>query len=240
MGLRDFAALSFDCYGTLIDWESGILAALAPWLEGHRIDAAPGEVLAAFAEGESRHQTKAPATLYPEILSRALQDMGKRWGVPVSAEEAAAFGASVADWPAFADSSPALAYLKGHHKLVILSNIDKGSFAASNARLGVEFDAVLTAGEIGSYKPDRRNFQYMVDALAGMGIGKDRILHVAQSLFHDHVPAKEMGLTTMWIDRRHAAEGWGATMPPPTEVTPDYRCESMAAFADMVKGEGAS
>ncbi len=234
MELRDFAALTFDCYGTLIDWESGILAALAPWLERQGIDAAPGEVLAAFAECESRHQAAAPTALYPEILSRVLKDMGKRWGVPVSGAEAAAFGASVADWPAFADSSQALAYLKGHYKLVILSNVDRGSFAASNARLGVEFDAVLTAGDIGSYKPDRRNFQYMLDALDSMGIDKERILHVAQSLFHDHVPAKEMGLATMWIDRRGGADGWGATMPPQTEVKPDYRAESMAAFAEMV------
>ena len=142
------------------------------------------------------------------------------------------FGASVPDWPAFPDSAAALAYLKQHYKLVILSNVDRVSFAGSNRRLGVEFDAIYTAQDIGSYKPDPRNFAYMLDRLQERGIGPAQILHTAQSLFHDHAPAKRAGLASCWIDRRHAAVGWGATPPPPAGAGYDFRFTSMAAMAD--------
>ena len=114
---------------------------------------------------------------------------------------------------------------------MILSNVDRASFAGSNKRLAVEFDAIYTAQDVGSYKPDLANFHYMLDHLADRGVAKGDILHTAQSLFHDHAPGKQMGLTSAWIDRRHDQDGWGATMPTP-DGTYDFRFTSMA---DMVK-----
>jgi 2-haloacid dehalogenase len=126
----------------------------------------------------------------------------------------------------------ALRYLKQHFRLVILSNVDRSSFAATNDRLGVTFDAIYTAQDIGSYKPDRRNFLYLVDRMTEQGIPKERMLHVAQSLFHDHVPAQALGIASAWIDRRHDASGWGATAPVSPDVRYNFRFTSLGALAD--------
>ena len=139
------------------------------------------------------------------------------------------FGASVRTWPAFPDSGDALAYLKRHYRLAILSNVDRASFTQSNAKLGVTFDHIFTAEDIGSYKPDLRNFEYALARLREAGVEKRAVLHVAQSLFHDHVPAKLLGLASVWIDRRAGRPGAGAT--PPAAATPDWRFESLAEFA---------
>ena len=139
------------------------------------------------------------------------------------------FGASVPGWPAFPDSAAALRDLKRHYRLVILSNVDRESFSGSARRLGVDFDAVFTAEDIGSYKPDRRNFEYLLRELGKDGIGRDKILHTTQSLHHDHLPASRLGLATAWIDRRHERQGWGAT--PAAEVAVDFRFTSLAEMA---------
>ena len=230
MKLSQFRVLTFDCYGTLIDWESGIHAALAPLLG--RLGRAPSRdaALEAFARHESAQERETPALRYAELLAAVHRRLAAEWGVEPREEEDRRFGASVPDWPAFADSPDALLYLKRHYKLVILSNVDRAGFAASNRRLGVEFDAVFTAEDIGSYKPDPANFHYMLDRLAERGHGKAEILHTAQSLFHDHVPAKAIGLSTAWINRRHGKTGPGATRPTPP-VTPDFVANSMGEFA---------
>ena len=163
--------------------------------------------------------------------------LAAEWGVAVEEEEHQAFGRSVGDWPAFSDSAGALAYLKGHYTLVVLSNVDRASFAASEKRLGLAVDAVFTAEEIGSYKPDPRNFRHMLNALAAGGYRKGEILHVAQSLFHDHAPANREGLASAWIDRREDAAGWGATMPPPAGVRWDFRFNSLAQMAEAHRRE---
>ena len=150
----------------------------------------------------------------------------------VNAEEALAYGRSIRDWPAFPDSADALRYLKQHYRLVILSNVDNESFAFSNAKLGVTFDAIYTAEDIGSYKPSPRNFTYMLDKIVTLGVEKDQILHTAESLFHDHGPANEFGLKSCWIHRRHAEGGFGATMNPGKLPHYDFRFTSMAALAD--------
>jgi 2-haloacid dehalogenase len=229
-----FDALSFDCYGTLIDWESGIAAALRRWLDGRRPDVDDETLLTAYAELESGVQGEDPGALYPVVLEQVVTRLGERIGVPVTAADAAAFGASVGDWPAFPDSPEALARLKAHCRLIILSNIDRASFARSDARLGVEFDAILTAQDIGSYKPDPRNFEVLRRTAAELGVGEGRLLHVAQSLFHDHLPAKAIGLPTVWIDRRAGRPGGGATPVPDMPVRPDWTFPTLAAFADAV------
>ena len=230
--LRDFDALTFDCYGTLIDWESGIYAGLRPLLDRAGPSLSRDEVLEAFARRESAQEAATPALPYSELLAVVQCQLAEDWHVASDAAEAQAFGASVGDWPAFADSADALQYLQQHYKLVILSNVDRQSFQASAARLGVVFDAVYTAQDIGSYKPDARNFQYLLAQLGQRGIAANRILHTAQSLFHDHLPANAAGLATAWIDRRHDAPGWGATMPPAAQARIDFRFDSMA---DMVR-----
>jgi 2-haloacid dehalogenase len=240
LDLGEFSALTFDCYGTLIDWESGILAALRPWAAAHRVAADDEELLAAFGRAESRREADDPTAPYPRILAGVLEDLAAELGATASPEEAAAFGDSVKDWPAFPDSADALAYLQRHYRLVIVSNVDRASFRHSNAKLGVTFDAVVTAEDAGAYKPAPNHFRLALAQLAELGVPKDRVLHVAQSLFHDHVPAKQLGLRTMWVNR-HASHpgglespvGGGATPPPPVPVTPDGEVPTMAALADL-------
>jgi 2-haloalkanoic acid dehalogenase type II len=238
MKLSQFRVLTFDCYGTLIDWESGIHAALAPLLGRLGRALSRDAALEAFARHESAQERETPALRYAELLAAVHRRLAAEWGAEPREEEDRRFGASVPDWPAFADSPDALAYLKRHYKLVILSNVDRAGFAASNRRLGVEFDAVFTAEDIGSYKPEPANFRYMLDRLAERGHGKAAILHTAQSLFHDHMPARSFGLATAWIDRRHDQSGWGATMAPPAEARTDFRFPSLAAMAEAHRREG--
>jgi len=229
MKLSDFDVLSFDCYGTLIDWETGIVRALKAWLEREGVTDDAGKVLEMFARHETRQEEKNPRMLYRDLLGELLKEMAAHWGVKCTDEDAEAFGRSVGDWPAFPDSPPSLRYLKQHYKLVILSNVDRRSFKTSNERLGVAFDAIYTAEDIGSYKPDPANFRYMLQHLPqDLGMDSPKILHTAQSLFHDHVPAKSLGLPTMWIDRRHGREDGGATPPPPPEAKPDFEAVSLA------------
>ncbi|MGF6542178.1 haloacid dehalogenase type II [Paraburkholderia youngii] len=232
MKLTDFEALTFDCYGTLIDWESGIFEALQPLLERARTPLTRDQVLEAHARHESSQQLFTPAKRYQELLSIVYKRMAEEWGLPYSHEECVAYGRSIRNWPAFPDSAAALQYLKQHYKLVILSNIDNESFTYSNARLQVEFDAIITAEDVGSYKPSPRNFEYMLQKLDQRGIRKGKILHTAESLFHDHKPANEFGLASCWIYRRHSQPGFGATMDPGSKPNIDFRFNSMADFVD--------
>lgn len=237
MKLSNFSTLTFDCYGTLIDWEGGIVAAVRPWLASKGVTKSDDEILEAFANGELTQQRETPGMLYPELLTHTLHRMAASWGMTATDAEAAAFGDSVKDWPAFPDAAAALARLKKHYRLVILSNVDRTSFAHSNKKLGVEFDAVYTAEDVGSYKPNPANFKYMLEKEAAAGISAEKILHTAQSLFHDHVQAKAHGLISAWIDRRLDADGWGATMPPEAPVTPDFHFPSLEAMADAREAE---
>jgi 2-haloacid dehalogenase len=229
--MNNFRVLTFDCYGTLIDWESGLFAALQPLLTRSAVDLSRDAVLATFAQHESRQEAATPAMRYSELLCDVHAQLARAWGVAPVASESQAFGASVGEWPAFGDTVAALRHLKQRYKLVILSNVDRASFAATLPRLGVTFDAVFTAEDIGSYKPDPRNFAYLIEHLAAMGLARGDILHTAQSLFHDHAPANAAGLASAWIDRRQDAQGWGATSAPPPGVRYDFRFASMAEMA---------
>jgi 2-haloalkanoic acid dehalogenase type II len=235
--LSDFEILTFDCYGTLIDWETGICAAIGPWLERHGVSATREQILAAFAEAEAPQQTATPDLRYPELLARVHGALAQRFGLTPDPARAQAFGRSIRDWPAFPDSADALAYLKRHYRLVILSNVDRASFAHSARRLGVAFDAIYTAEDIGSYKPDPRNFEYMLARLGEQGIAREQILHTAQSLYHDHIPAKRFGLATCWIHRRAGQPGHGATRPPEVDVTPDFRFATLGEMAEAHRRE---
>ncbi len=231
MKLTDFKALTFDCYGTLIDWETGMFEGLKPLIGRLATPPTRNQVLEAHARHESAQQLQTPARIYRELLPIVYKRLAEEWGLPVSWEECLAYGQSVRNWPAFPDSAEALQYLKRHYKLVILSNVDNESFAASQAKLGVAFDAIYTAEDIGSYKPSERNFDYMLRNLATLGIRKGEILHTAESMFHDHAPANRHGLASCWIYRRYDQDGFGATMHPGDMPTYDFRFNSMAGLA---------
>jgi 2-haloalkanoic acid dehalogenase type II len=233
LDLADFEVLSFDCYGTLIDWEAGMAAVLGPWARRHDPSITDEDVLEAYARQESVVESEAPATRYPDVLRESFRRTGAALGHEVTEADADALATSVPDWPAFPDSADALQRLKRRYKLIILSNVDRASFAGSNRRLGVAFDEILTAEDIGSYKPDPANFAALRRRVDEMRAGK--LLHVAQSLYHDHVPAKAAGLPTVWINRRHAKPGWGATPGPGVDVTPDLEFPSLAVFAHAVE-----
>lgn len=231
MQLSDFKVLTFDCYGTLIDWESGMVAALKPLTERVARPLSRDEILEAHARQESTQQRQTPGLRYRDLLAVVCRRLAEEWGVALPWADCVAYGQSVKDWPAFPDSAEALRALKQHYKLVILSNVDNESFAASNAKLGVDFDAIYTAEDIGSYKPSDRNFDYMLEKLATLGLRKADVLHTAESLYHDHAPAKRHGLKSCWIYRRHDREGFGATLDPGEMPQIDFRFNSMAEFA---------
>jgi 2-haloacid dehalogenase len=239
MKLSDFPVLSFDCYGTLIDWETGILRALEPLAARRRAPIAPDFVLETYARLESAQEAATPGMIYADVLAAVHRQIAAEWGIETSGEDSAAFAASIVDWPAFADSPAALEYLKRHYKLVILSNVDRKSFRSSNARLMVEFDHIYTAEDIGSYKPSLANFEYMLGALGTCGFTKKDILHTAESLFHDHAPANRLGLASAWIHRRHAREGFVATARPKQMPHVDFRFTSLAEMVDAHRREMA-
>ncbi len=228
MDLRDFDVLSFDCYGTLIDWDTGLSAQLkriAP-------DMAEDDLLARYAPIEAEIEHENPAMLYRDVVARAAMRLADDLGRTIPVAMAADIGGSIGTWPPFPDSVDALAALRQHCTLVVLSNVDIASFSGSAALLGDPFTAVLTAEEIGSYKPSQRNFEALTNYVASIG-GTGKHLHVAQSLFHDHAPAKEMGLPTAWINRRAGTTGQGASGPE-VNVTPDWEFPDMQSFAAAI------
>ncbi len=237
MKLRNFKVLTFDVYGTLIDWETGIIEGLKPLTDKVRQALGRDKVLEAHAYHESTIQRLTPSKLYRDLLPVVYRRLAEEWNVTVSWEECRAYGTTVGTWPAFPDSAEALKYLKQHYRLAVLTNTDNVSFAGSNAKLRVAFDNVYTAEDIGSYKPAPRNFEYMIEALGRQDFDKSQILHVAESLFHDHAPANEFGLANCWIYRRHGKEGFGATIDPGRTPRADFQFNSMAEFAAAHRAE---
>lgn len=237
MKLRDFKVLTFDCYGTLIDWETGMVNALTPLTDRLGGRFTRDEILEAHARHESSQQKQTPYKRYREVLAVVYRRLAEEWNLSVDWDECIRYGESIKDWPAFPDTADALRYLKQHYKLVILSNVDNESFAASNKKLGVELDAIYTAEDIGSYKPADANFEYMLRLLKGRGYEKSDILHTAESMFHDHAPANRHGLASAWIYRRYEQEGFGATMNPGEMPHYDFCFHSMGEMAEAHRNE---
>jgi putative hydrolase of the HAD superfamily len=237
MKLHDFKVLTFDCYGTLIDWESGMVAALAPLTDKLDGRLTRDQILEAHARYESGQQKQTPYKKYSELLAIVYKRLAEEWEVSASWNECTNYGKSIKDWPAFPDTVDALRYLKQHYKLVILSNVDNESFSASNKKLGVEFDAIYTAEDIGGYKPSDDNFEYMLAKLKSLGYEKSDILHTAESMFHDHTPANKHGLKSCWIYRRYEQDGFGATMHPGDMPQYDFMFHSMGKMAEAHKRE---
>ena len=234
LDLTAFKALSFDCYGTLIDWEVGIANVLAAWGYEQKLDLSDDELLLAYSDNEAAAQHDTPAALYPDILADAFRRTGDTLGRPVSDEWAQRLGGSVPDWPAFADSAGGLARLAKHYQLIIVSNVHRDGFAGSNRRLGGDFAAIITAEDVGAYKPASNHFRALDAVLPSLGVERSELLHVAQSLFHDHVPAKREGLPSVWINRRHDRQGRGATPEPSGEWSYNLEFPSVGALADAV------
>jgi len=222
-----YSVLTFDCYGTLIDWESGILTALRPIAQTHGNGADDARLLETYASAEADAEA-GPYRPYVEILREAVITVGDRLDFSPTAEEADAFAASIAWWPAFPDSADALARLRTRYRLAAVTNCDDRLFASANTLLGEPFEWVITAQQVKAYKPSPRVFEV---ALRTIGEPPDRVLHVAQSLYHDHVPARQLGLSTVWVNRRHAQHGAGAT--PVAEAQPDLEVADMATLAAL-------
>jgi len=228
LNFDDFEVLTFDCYGTLIDWESGIWEALRPVLANHRIKIRIDRALELYGELESEAE-RGEYHEYKAVLQTVLEGLGSRLGFAPTQMELQHFSESVKDWPAFPDSARALQALKKKYKLAIISNIDDDLFVFSAQRLQIPFDWVITAQQAKSYKPSLTNFRL---AFERIGLPGNKILHVAQSLYHDVVPAKALGLSTVWINRRHTKGGFGAT--PPAQAQPDLEIPDLQTLVDKM------
>ncbi|OKH24698.1 haloacid dehalogenase type II [Chroogloeocystis siderophila] len=197
INFNDYQALTFDCYGTLIDWESGILDAMKPILAAHDVKVDDREVINYYAEVEPTIQ-QVGYLKYREVLQKGVQKFGDRFGFTPTATEIESLPESLQNWQPFPDTVEALQFLKQKYKLVIISNIDDDLFAATAKHLKVEFDEIITAEQAKSYKPSLNNFKL---AFSRIGIPQEQILHVAASLYHDIIPARSLGLTTVWVNR---------------------------------------
>jgi len=226
LDLAQFEWLSFDCYGTLIDWESGILGYLRPLLQRKGCAVADAQILNLYSEFEPRAEL-GPYRSYREVLATVVRDFARELRFEVTEAEAAGLAASIAGWEPFVDTIPALHSLKSRYKLAILSNVDDDLFAPSAAKLQVSFDCVVTAGQVGSYKPSRHNFETLLQRLA---ISRERLLHVAESLYHDVVPAQSLGIATVWVNRRQGR----AAASKPTSAEADVEVRDLAELAQMV------
>ncbi|PLB53545.1 putative hydrolase [Aspergillus steynii IBT 23096] len=233
--LSDYRLLTFDVYGTLVDWEGGILAAIQPIMTQHQATFSNAHILHIFHELERDQQAKTPDLIYSDLLATVHPTLVTQLGLPApTPAESKAFGESVGNWPAFPDTVDALKRLSKHYKLVVLSNVDRSSFAKTNAGSlqGVPFDLVLTAQDIGSYKPDLRNFDYMLSAVKQhFGVEPDQVLQTAQSQFHDHQPAKKAGIKSVWIVRP------GAIMGNVEEEVYDWKFDTLGQMADALEQE---
>ncbi|MCG8507360.1 MAG: haloacid dehalogenase type II [Sphingomonadales bacterium] len=234
MKLASFRAFTFDCYGTLIDWETGMLGALREWADAKGIDADDDSLLSSFARHEHVFEEIRPALLYSEVLRRVFKAIAEEHGRHATDRDAELFAESIATWPPFPDSVKALAYLREHAMLVVLSNVDRASFAHSASLLGNPFHAVITAEDVRSYKPAPPHFGRAVALFAEHGIKPHQVMHVAQSLFHDIPPARTVGFATCWIDRR-GGRGGGAT--PASDETPDLTLPDLATLVEMRRAE---
>jgi len=230
LDFNQFEFVSFDCYGTLIDWESGILPVLRLLLSSRKIDLSDDATLELFAEFESEFEKSEHDYIkYREILQKIVQQFGKRFNFEPTETELKCLVESIKNWQPFPDTVAALAALKEKYKLAVISNIDDDLFADTATHLKVELDWLITAEQVRSYKPSTRNFEI---ALATMGIAPEKLLHVAQSVYHDIVPAASMGISTVWVNRRHEKTGFGATLPASGQ--PDWEVPDLKTLVEAI------
>ena len=224
--LNQYEWISFDCYGTLIDWETGISNAVSEVLRSHGIRICRPEILTLFADAEPKVQQSSGYLKYREVLHRVMAIIGTQLGVQLTQRDVACLANSLPDWPFFPDVVDALKTLKNRYKLAVISNVDDDLFASTAEKLGVDFDAVVTAEQVRSYKPDLRNFRAAAERMA---VDEDYWLHIAESLYHDIGPANQLGITSVWVNRTNRGGGTRRTNAIPDLVIPD-----LATLARMV------
>jgi len=230
LNFNQFEVVSFDCYGTLIDWESGILPVLRQLLSSRKIDLSDDATLELFAEFESEFEKSQYNYIkYREVLQEIVQEFGKRFNFEPTETELKCLSESIKNWQPFPDTVTALAALKQKYKLAVISNIDDDLFADTAKHLKVELDWLITAEQVRSYKPSTRNFEI---ALETMGIPGEKLLHVAQSIYHDIIPAVSMGISTVWVNRRHEKTGFGATLPASSQ--PDLEVPDLKTLVEAI------
>lgn len=223
-----FEALTFDCYGTLIDWERGLLSALRPFAA--RCDSPPDDekLLGRFAAHESTHEQAETFRPYKSVLRLVLADLARELGFEIRPGEEDALSESIKDWPAFDDTAESMRRLKSRFRLCVCSNIDRDLFEGSRPKLGVALDALVSAEDVGSYKPAPGHFER---APIVLGVDRSRILHVAQSLYHDIRIARELEYTTVWVNRQRGR--WGATLPVDTKIRPHLEVPDLRTLARL-------
>jgi 2-haloacid dehalogenase len=228
LDFSQFEYISFDCYGTLIDWESGILGYLRPLLRRKNRQVTDDEVLDLYAEFEPRNQQIYKP--YREVLAGVVSNFAADFNFEASNEESIGLAESIRHWQPFSDIVPALWRLKNKYKLAVLSNIDDDLFALTAPKLGVELDLVVTAQQVQSYKPSLRNFETLLQRLP---VGKDQLLHAAESSYHDVVPAHSLGIATAWVNRR---QGRSSAATKLVAADPDIEIPTVGALADLLIG----
>ena len=228
LDFRRFEVITFDCYGTLIDWETGILNALRPLRATAQLRASDNEILEAYGLLESALEA-GEYMRYRDVLRGVMRGLAQRFGAAADKVDFDALANSLGQWPAFADTVESLKRLKRHYKLAIVSNTDDDLFAQTARVLQVPFDFVITAEQVGAYKPSHRNF---VHAHQIIGVPKEKWLHAAQSRFHDIAPARALGISSVWVNRRHDKDGEGATAI--SGATPDLVVPDLKTLADLV------
>jgi len=227
LNFPQFRLLTFDCYGTLVDWESGILGALRPLLARHSMQLSDADILGLYAEFEGAGE-RPPYRSYREVLAGVVRNFGTRLGFTPTEAEAQSLPDSLANWLPFPDTIAALRRLKARYRLGIISNVDDDLFAGTASRLEVPFDFIVTAQQAQSYKPSLHNFELMEQRAH---VPRSAWLHVAQSLFHDHVAARQLGLASVWVNRPRRVTTHGAA--PPAEAQPSLTVPDLETLADM-------
>ena len=240
MKFSDFDTLTFDVVGTLIDFEAGILGWFRPTLGRYGVSKTDEEILTTFAAVEDKYQRESPEKPFTGMLPLIYRDMAFSWGIEFSDEDAESFRDSIRSWPPFPDTVETLEELGGRYRLVAVTNADAWALEYMSANMGDPFQEWITCDEVGTNKPSPKVFEYVLEKLAQRGVQKKDILHTAQSQYHDIVPAAGMGFATMWIERRHGKNGFGATPKPGRVVTPTFHATSMADFARQVREEQQS
>ena len=228
LDFSQFSVLSFDCYGTMIDWESGIFSALRPVLKTHKKEISDAALLELYAELEFREEQEKFQN-YRDVLQAVMRGLGGRLGFKPTDAEVRSLPDSIANWRPFPDTVEALQRLKTRYRLAVISNIDDDLFALSAPKLRVKFDEVITAQQARCYKPGERIFRV---ARERIGVDPAKWLHVGQSVYHDVIPAKSLGLATVWVNRPSPRAGAGATKA--ATAKPDVEVPSLAALADLI------
>lgn len=224
----EITTITFDCYGTLIDWETGLLGALVPWLEGRGVSADRSTLLSLYAQYEPEEQGGAYRT-YRAVLSGVMKRFAAHFNVSIHAAECELLADSIACWKPFPDTGDALLRLSSSRRLAVISNIDNELFALTRRHLPDVFSEVITAEEVGAYKPSHRNF---LEAQRRLSCGRAEWLHAAESLFHDIQPCNQLGIRSAWINRRAGARGPGATRA--CDATPDWSLSSLSDLAAIM------